>query len=391
MEKKTNLNFFSLSIRNIEIQTLAYSSNLFLPTFLLFISSIFRNYNLTAELGILIGINIIFTQIFSSNTRSLLIAKKRTQSIFTYIIFRISISILIIFTNIFIFKFFNFSNNFILFQVTFMIVLQWVNELILTSFELKKKNKNFYLYLYLTSFFILGVIIDFIFFQNLAFILLVYNILLLSFFLNSFMKIKRRKNNFKDIFFNIIKSSAFFSSFSISFANLIWRICIIIFCGKTLAGIYFASFAVGSLPGTLFNNTFGPTIVKNNINIKKYYNFIIPFFLLIMFLILIYIYYNTDKLFIELPFTQLFATFVSLIGTFFMVKGQYFRQYLIQKTIHKFYVFNVDILYSLLIILIVPILYYFGGEKLIITSFLFSSFFSYILYKFVMFKKIENK
>ena len=85
-QKKTDLKKFFFTNKNIKIQSLAYSLNLFLPTLILLFSSFFKNYNLTAELGILIGINIIFTQIFSSNARSIIISKKSVGSIFSYII-----------------------------------------------------------------------------------------------------------------------------------------------------------------------------------------------------------------------------------------------------------------------------------------------------------------
>tara|TARA_A100001015_G_scaffold92708_1_gene103169 strand:+ start:469 stop:723 length:255 start_codon:yes stop_codon:yes gene_type:complete len=72
-------NLFSKN-KDIEIQSITYGLNLFIPTFVLIISSLFENYEMTAELGILIGINIIFTQIFSSNARSLVISQKNRYS-----------------------------------------------------------------------------------------------------------------------------------------------------------------------------------------------------------------------------------------------------------------------------------------------------------------------
>jgi hypothetical protein len=50
--------------KNIGIQSITYGLNLFIPTLILITSSLFENYELTAELGIIIGLNIIFTQIF---------------------------------------------------------------------------------------------------------------------------------------------------------------------------------------------------------------------------------------------------------------------------------------------------------------------------------------
>ena len=72
---KNQLSIFD-SGQSIEIQSITYILNLTIPTFILLISSIFKDFILTAELGIVIGINIILTQIFSSNSRSILISKK---------------------------------------------------------------------------------------------------------------------------------------------------------------------------------------------------------------------------------------------------------------------------------------------------------------------------
>ena len=91
---------------------------------------------------------------------------------------------------------------------------------------------------------------------------------------------------------------------------------------------------------------------------------------------------NIDQIFINLSYTQIFGTFLSLLGSYFMIKGQYARQYLIQKTQHQSFVFKIDALYSLIIMMVVPILYLLGGDKLIIIAFLVSSIIAHIVYKF---------
>tara|TARA_B110000037_G_scaffold56304_1_gene68809 strand:- start:2490 stop:3677 length:1188 start_codon:yes stop_codon:yes gene_type:complete len=388
MEKKTNLKFpfflFSSS-HNIEIQSIAYSLNLFLPTLFLIITSFFRDYNLTAELGILIGVNIIFTQIFSANARSIIISKKLISSIYNYIIFRIIISIVLICANLFFFSIFEFSNKHLLLAVSFLIIFQWLNELILTFFELKKKVNEFYFYISICLIFIFFIIVDFLYYQNLTYVFLINNILLLLFFFNFFLKIKKikkKKIHLRKFFILSIINKAFYSSFSISFANLIWRLLIIQFCGKILAGIYFASFALGSLPGTLFNNTFGPTIIKNNIKVNKSLYFLKYIFITTIIVLFFWSILNRDQMFINLSYTQIFGTFLSLLGSYFMIKGQYARQYLIQKTQHQSFVFKIDVLYSLIIMVVVPILYVLGGDKLIIISFLVSSIIAHAVYNF---------
>ena len=103
---------------------------------------------------------------------------------------------------------------------------------------------------------------------------------------------------------------------------------------KIIAGIYFASFAIGSLPGTLFNNSFGPSMIKKNLKIKNLKLFYL-FTYLVIFFFFVLCYFNIDKIFLENQITQLFGTSLSLLGSIFMIKGLYFRQYIIQKTSFK--------------------------------------------------------
>ncbi len=393
MEKETNLNkifklFFSKD--NIEIQTLAYSLNLFLPTLILIISSFFQDYIFTAELGILIGVNIVFTQIFSANIRSLVLSKKNTNSLFSYIFFRLIISFVILILNLVILNYLNYANNFLLFLIAITITLQWQIELILTSYEIKKQNHYFYLYIFISLIFFVFVLLDFMFYKNLIFVISLYNFALIYYYFIGFFKEKKRLNSFKKIFISSINTSNFFSSLSISIVNLFWRIFIVYFCGKVLAGIFFASFALGSLPGTLFNNTFGPTIITNNIKIKNKINFFIYIYVILIILLSLISLYYIDLIFTDNSITQIFGTLLSLFGTYFMVKGLYARQYMIQKTPYQSLVFKYDILYSFFLFFIVPILYFFKGEKMVIISFLVSSIISFVLYSIVK-KKILNK
>lgn len=375
-------NLFSKN-KDILIQSITYGLNLFIPTFVLIISSLFENYELTAELGILIGINIIFTQIFSSNARSLVISQKTDIPLQSFIFFRILISFFILFLNFIVINYYNFIYINLLSQLSLLIILQWLNELILTHFEINKKNKEIYFYLFLKLIFLFLIIVNFIFLQKLVLTFIIFNSFFFLFFLRFFLKINKKtlyKVNVSKLLKNSLSSLSFFSSFSISFANLLWRIFIIIFCGKIVAGIYFAGFAIGSLPGTFFNNTFGPSIIRQNYDFEKIKKILIIIFSITMFCFFFYILSIYKNIFIENFDTQLICTFFSLVGSIFMLKGLYFRQYLIQKTRYQSQVFKIDILYSILIVLIVPILFLIGDYKLIILSFLISSIICNITY-----------
>ena len=368
--------------KNIGILSITYGLNLFIPTLILITSSLFENYELTAELGIIIGLNIIFTQIFSANLRSILISKNNTDNIYPHIIFRLFISFLALISNIVIFYNYNFVYSEVLLQITILILIQWQCEIILTYYEIKSDFRKFYNYLLMCLFFSLLIVGSFIFKKDFFNILIFFNFLFFIFLIIGIFRLNKKLNSISEIFLGIIKSPAFFSSLFISLSNLFWRVAILILCGKTLAGIYFASFAIGSLPGTLFNISFGPTIIKKNIKIKyidklKFYAYLVV--ASVMFLAL----YNKDQIFLDNQFTQLFGTAISLFGAIFMIKGQYYRQFIIQKTDHIFKLFNYDIVYSAIITLIVPILFLVGGANLVVISFLISSLLSFGMYKVI--------
>ncbi len=379
---RTLENLFSKK-NEIEIQSITYGLNLFIPTFILILSSLFENYELTAELGIIIGINIIFTQIFSSNARSLIISKKSKIPIQSFILFRILISGFILLLNLAIIYYYKFTYTYLLLQISILIVIQWLNELILTYFEIKKELKKTYLYLYLEIIFLIILFISLFFFQELFYIIGIFNLFLFLFFCNYCYKIKKNilaKIDLIKLIKLSLSSLSFFSSFSISFANLLWRLFIIVFCGKIYAGIYFAGFAIGSLPGTFFNNTFGPSMIKKNIKFKKVKQILNYSFIILMVILFLYLVKINKNIFERNFDIQIMCTFISLIGSFFMVKGLYFRQYLIQKSNYQSNVFKIDIFYSTLVALVVPILFFIGGFKLIIISFLVSSIISFVIY-----------
>ncbi len=379
---KFSQNFFSKR-NEIEIQSVTYGLNLFIPTFILILSSLFENYELTAELGIIIGINIIFTQIFSSNARSLIISKKSKIPIQSFILFRILITCLILLINLLIIYYYKFIYTYLLFQFSILIVIQWLNELILTYFEIKKKIREIYLYLYFEIIFLICSFTSLLFFQDLLYILVIFNSFLFLFFCNNYYKIVKniiiKINNIKLIKLSL-SSLSFFSSFSISFANLLWRLVIISLCGKIYAGIYFAGFAIGSLPGTFFNNTYGPSMIKKNLKFKKIRQIFIFLYSILLISLFFYSIKIYNNIFVSNLDTQIVCTFISLIGSFFMLKGQYYRQYLIQKSNYQSNVFKTDVFYSILVASIVPTLFFIGNYKLVIVSFLVSSVISYLTY-----------
>ena len=69
-----------------------------------------------------------------------------------------------------------------------------------------------------------------------------------------------------------------------------------------------------------------------------------------------------------------------------MVTGLIKRQKLIQNTNNAKKVFSTDIFYSLIVILVIPTLFFLGGSKLIISAFLILSIFSFLVYNYIFTK-----
>ena len=351
------------------IQTFCYGFNFFLPSALMIFFGYKGAYNLSGDLGLIISLNIFLTQIFSSNARSLIIKNKSINFIKKNYVLRIFLAIPIIIINLIIINYFNFSDQIFLFLLVILILQQWI-------FEVNKKNSFFF------SFIILATLICFSILYKIEIFLILINILYISYFFITSKSII----NFKKLFTNIyavigkILRWELFSSLSLNFVNLIWRILIVIYCGKMIASIYFSAFALASMFGTIFNITYGPTVIKNKIKQRNLENLI---FLIITIMIIFFIFYsfiNKDQIFSNFQHTVVFILSFSLIGSILMYKSQYFRQYVLQNYNLKNKIFKFDVIYSILILPVIPILYYLGGTNYVSFAFLTSSTISFAIY-----------
>ena len=134
-------------------------------------------------------------------------------------------------------------------MISILIILQWLNELVITYFEINNNIKKIYLYFSLQLFFLINITVNIFFVESLEIVLLIFNILLLLFLLYNYLgiinKIKINFDTYKILKISLSSFSFFFFIYLI--ANLMWRL-LIIFYGKIIAGVYFVGFAIGSLP-----------------------------------------------------------------------------------------------------------------------------------------------
>tara|TARA_B110000027_G_C16057393_1_gene272817 strand:- start:435 stop:1130 length:696 start_codon:yes stop_codon:yes gene_type:complete len=185
-----------------------------------------------------------------------------------------------------------------------------------------------------------------------------------------------------------IQTIAFLSSFSIIISSFAWRIMIYYIFDKSLAGIFFACFSIGSFPGTLFNSVIGPAFIKQKIsisnNFKKmsYILFTIIFSAFILSTYLIIKVTNLD--FLGTQFIM-FTASVSLMGSYFMSYAMYLRHKKIQASLEeRIYLFKRDILYGISITFLIPMLYFSGGTILVSFSFLLASLIALFSYSIIL-------
>ena len=276
----------------------------------------------------------------------------------------------------------------IVYVISIYILCQWVNEMKLVQWEINKKYIFINLYLFINIIVVLGIILTLILnaINLLSLILLALTSYIFLFFLSdfNFKEFKATISNFNKIILENLSTIAFASSFSIIISSFLWRLMIFFIFDKSVAGIFFACFSVGSFPGTLINSIIGPTFVKYKIKIPRLFKIIL--FLIFIGLItnLVYLAFFINQSPIT-EFTQkeflIFTITISLIGSFFMSYSMYLRHKIIQTDIAlRYNLFKTDIIYGSSITILIPFLYYAIGTFAVSFAFFLASIIAFMFY-----------
>ena len=210
-----------------------YKSNILLILNFLFSPAIIvlfvvsKNYEIASYFGLISAFVIFFTQSLSSNKRQIIIISNNVNLLKETISFRMLFSLIILII-LFIFLFFINKNkqSILLFLLSTCLCLFWIKEMIITEYELKKKNKNiiFETFLYISFYlFIIFVIFSKKDIYYLEKILVFFLLIFLLIFLQSLIK-NKQNNLFKKDNLSIKLDRSYLSSFSIIFCNLLWRV-----------------------------------------------------------------------------------------------------------------------------------------------------------------------
>jgi len=359
--------------------------NSILVPFLMVLSVIFDNSTFAAEIGVFPGIVLLLTQVFSANARSLLLYNIDRSFYDQVINLRLYLGILImLILTSYQFLFINNDNFITLSLLSFVVYLSWINEINLTIHEKNRSSLVIKFFLIISILFYFLVIADFILsasklYDILKFYLL-FHILFFLYHINpQNFNVKKFLQYFKNQFKEYLAvASSFFNIIGV----IIWRISLVVLLGKSVAGLFFASFAIASFPGTLFNNIVGQ-IVTINEKIKTLI-YKISNLLFILYIIFVTLMIILNKLYLQnFEFYNFFnITLTSLLGTPFMLRALSNRhEFLsVSKTFQK-KIFIKDVMYGISISPIIIILFYLGEKDFLIYSYPLSSFLALFFYR----------
>ena len=372
-------NFFNV----LSVAILNILNSILIP-FLIVHSVIFTNSSHASEIALIPGIVSLILQLFSANTRSLLIYNINKNFLHETISFRFFLNILVFTITFFLIKVFYYNQDFNFFIILLLITsFSWMNEIFIT---INEKNKNYLIIKFSTILLtLLYILISLTYFQktsNLNLVLILYLFFQMFFFLIQIDLGRLNFNNFINYFHSMNRIRPTFSTFSNVIAVIIWRVSLLLCVGKYLSGVYFAAFSIASFPGTLFNNLFAQTVITNKaIKLffeKTYFKTALISFIFVCIAILATNIYLSS----HVNFNLFIITLVSLIGTIVMISGLYIRhKKLSLGFIYQQKIFDIDVIYSILIAPMILILYFIGGQQFLLFAYLLSSVTAYICYK----------
>jgi hypothetical protein len=347
--------------------------NFFSNIYIFFFLFILKYSDILSEGFAVLSLVTIFTQGFSSNVRNIYLG----STVFNMkkaVLFRILTGVIgFILATLLTYLFIGKSNILFHSSIIFLTTTNWIVELFIARYE---KNRLFNIYHIINLFFLLFISPILIFQKNIFFLtLMLYCISLINILIyKSFLKnIFNQNITIKKFSFNL----GLFSTLLKTIVNFFWRYFSIILIGKSDASLLFIGFALGSFFGTLFDISYGARYLKKIKNV----NFIINiFFIIYIILVSLFIYFIRNFSFIEEQFNFFInVTVFSICGGYLSVFALRQRQFFFEKKEFREICYKADIFIYLINFFIIPILYYFNREYLIISYFV-SSTCSYIVY-----------
>ena len=368
---------------------LNYAINLFSINILVILLYFFNLQKLVNETAILSSFAIVVCQIFSGNSRSLVLATKNYIKADSVITLRLMLIFPITIFCLFFLYQYNFSDYSFATSVFCLIISQWIYEIFLSKKELISKKiifKHFILSsvvfllvmltLYLKSIFYLKVVIFAYSFSIFYFIFSVH--------FKKDISIPKIILDIKAII-NLLIFSSYGSSLSIAISNFFFRFFLIKLLTEDLASTLIICFMIGSFPVSLFSQIIGASMLRLKINFRKLFKIFFIIFITsisISFLAVGDLFSKVNLETLDIQNSIKLTLVASFLGVYPMMMGLFRRQFFLTNSYKRESFFYLDIIYSLAIILIIPFLYMLDNSNYFCFSFLISGCTCYLIYNF---------
>ena len=361
-ERKDNLAKVKINTSTDNFLLITANYFLVLPSIPIIILAFYltKQYELISEVLIISSLTIMFTSSISFYARPFTLIKNEIKLILFFLKFKkiLFLPLFVILASIvFLFNFINFYTVII---GIFFILHIWRVEANITAHELSNSKKlllkNFLELLSINVILLLTILSDNIIFKFLSFFYLLY----LNLF-NTYDQFKMTNlKNLQSLLKKTYDKNFFLitiNSLTLNFTNFLHRYLILIYVDKTLAGILFFIYSMGSFPSNLFNYVFNTTLIRNKFGLPFPIIIVISLYsLLFMYLLFIYIFKIENSIALDyFKEEHLIYVLFSMIGGIIMSYAIFNKNKIlkIKNSLQK--ILNAEIIYSLLILSLIPI------------------------------------
>lgn len=356
---------------------LSIASNLFSVTALLIFFGLTGNSTFAAEVGVIQGVALTVFLAFSGNSRNLILSKSND----------ISLGQLVRFRTLFVLPFgalvyfsclpFEGMSGYLILVLTVRRCAEWIAELIITERE-SLGDRQFagqYLFLQAVSFSTLllyGAVSDEIYSLFFSF-WAITPVLLGGKYLVRLLITSGNEKRLPGVDFVLHLGS----SWVIATTTFVFRVMVIALTSKAIGGELFTAFAIGGMLSSIYTYVVGPSLILKETRKTRRILYSVLFSCAASGVAIILL---SDAISTTIGNSVLFcqALGFSMLGSAIMIVSQ--RKRIILLQLKQESVFVPDVLSNLLIVAVVPLIYYIAGSSVLSVLFLCSACLTYLFY-----------
>ena len=343
-----------------------------------------NDYVLISDILLMSSITIFVTSSISFYARPFYLISDNLKDALIFLKIKKILIFPLVFSLILLQYFLNIENILTLNISIFFLIYTWRNEADIAIFEFENSKKkliyNLFKIIVLTGLLILNILMKN---QQLGIATIIIFLILLMKKNYNFFKKKKILKLISSIRKTINENwlYIFVNSLILNITNFLHRYIILLLIDKTYAGILFFCFSMGSFPANLFNFVFSSTIIRNKSKFPKIGIFLLIIYLITTLYIIALKSLKIDESYIYNIFQKehLEYIFYSMIGGLIMSFALFKKNQIFAKNQMKT-IFLPELLYSFIILSIIPLAFYNFDLDIFKFVFLFNSITAFLIF-----------